>query len=609
MSKKRTAAAANPSRKPATRPSDNSQARARRETVESIVVAVVLAFLFRAFIAEAFVIPTGSMAPSLMGRHKDVTCEECGYKYQAGASIEVNDRDGGQLQVLGDIDARGRAVVATTCPICRYRMVLDLFGDGNQASFTGDRILVSKFTYEFSEPKRWDVIVFKYPFNAKQNYIKRLVGLPGEQILIRHGDIFTRKGADQEFQIARKPDHKLLAMLQIVDDTRYIAQALIDAGWPSRWQPWAANEQDVASKWQSDDEGHSFQTEGDLGQDIWLRYYHIVPSRDDWELIEQGLKPPALDQRSGQLITDFYAYNAYTTVNPLEIDEKAYDPSVPPEDYATMPVFGSARLGPLGTLGLHWVGDLAVEGEVEVRGGQGELLLQLNRGGVKHVCRIDVASGKAVLTMEGGPAGYDAGDGQTAKVRTAETDIRGPGKYRVRLSNVDAEVRLWVDKRRLKFDGPTTYPVPAKDRPFWSPEEPGDLAPAGIGSRGLSLDIQRLSVWRDIYYVAAGDNTSMHEYRVPYGDGRIFDTLRDPASWAKSKLFDSRRDNLVYQVEPDTFLPLGDNSPQSSDARMWPKPLVERKLMIGKALLIYWPHAWKRPIPYLPHFGRMQLIR
>ena len=60
---------------------------AMRETVESIALAVILAFLFRAFVAEAFVIPTGSMAPTLMGQHKDVHCPECGYWYQAGASM------------------------------------------------------------------------------------------------------------------------------------------------------------------------------------------------------------------------------------------------------------------------------------------------------------------------------------------------------------------------------------------------------------------------------------------------------------------------------------------------------------------------------------------
>ena len=58
------------------RPRANTSA-AMREIVESVVIAFVLAFLFRTFEAEAFVIPTGSMAPTLMGRHKDLICEEC----------------------------------------------------------------------------------------------------------------------------------------------------------------------------------------------------------------------------------------------------------------------------------------------------------------------------------------------------------------------------------------------------------------------------------------------------------------------------------------------------------------------------------------------------
>ena len=65
-------------------------AAAMREIVESVVVAFVLAFLFRTFEAEAFVIPTGSMAPTLMGRHKDVTCSKCGYPYR----VERERRNG-----------------------------------------------------------------------------------------------------------------------------------------------------------------------------------------------------------------------------------------------------------------------------------------------------------------------------------------------------------------------------------------------------------------------------------------------------------------------------------------------------------------------------------
>ncbi len=60
-------------------------------------------------------------------------------------------------------------------------------------SYDGDRILVAKFPYEFADPKRWDVVVFKYPGNAVQNYIKRLVGLPGETIRIRDGDLWIHE--------------------------------------------------------------------------------------------------------------------------------------------------------------------------------------------------------------------------------------------------------------------------------------------------------------------------------------------------------------------------------------------------------------------------------
>ena len=62
-----------------------------RETVESVVIAVILAFLFRGFVAEAFVIPTGSMAPTLQGRHIDFRCPQCDFRFLTGASLENRD--------------------------------------------------------------------------------------------------------------------------------------------------------------------------------------------------------------------------------------------------------------------------------------------------------------------------------------------------------------------------------------------------------------------------------------------------------------------------------------------------------------------------------------
>ena len=81
-----------------------------RETVESVIIAFVLAFLFRTFEAEAFVIPTGSMAPTLMGKHKDLECPMCHFRYQVSASDhQENNEAGGRLPChLPDVPIHGR---------------------------------------------------------------------------------------------------------------------------------------------------------------------------------------------------------------------------------------------------------------------------------------------------------------------------------------------------------------------------------------------------------------------------------------------------------------------------------------------------------------------
>jgi len=66
----------------------------------------------------------------------------------------------------------------------------------------GDRILVFKPAFLASEPSRWDIVVFRYPLNTSVNYIKRLIGLPGEEIRIQDGDIFV------DGEIATKPRRK-----------------------------------------------------------------------------------------------------------------------------------------------------------------------------------------------------------------------------------------------------------------------------------------------------------------------------------------------------------------------------------------------------------------
>src|SRR3990170_2152533 len=54
-----------------------------------------------------------------------------------------------------------------------------------------DRVLVSKFIYRLREPARGDVVVLRYPRNPEKNYIKRVIGLPGEKLEIKKGKLYV----------------------------------------------------------------------------------------------------------------------------------------------------------------------------------------------------------------------------------------------------------------------------------------------------------------------------------------------------------------------------------------------------------------------------------
>ena len=82
---------------------------ARRVRVLTIVFVVVLVLMLKTFLAEAFVIPTGSMATTLLGYHKDVTCEQCGHEFRVNCSNEVEPQSGQESRVI-----------AAYCPNCSY---------------------------------------------------------------------------------------------------------------------------------------------------------------------------------------------------------------------------------------------------------------------------------------------------------------------------------------------------------------------------------------------------------------------------------------------------------------------------------------------------------
>ena len=543
-----------------------------RETIESVAIAFVLAFLFRTFEAEAFVIPTGSMATTLMGRHKDVVCPVCGSKFEVSAVKEV-DRD--TSVSLG----RAARIVNAMCPMCRYTMDLDHDhpkGKRYRPS-KGDRILVNKFAYEFSEPQRWDIAVFKFPGKATNNYIKRLVGLPNETLRISHGDVFFKPRGEDDFTIARKASpKKLLAMLLPVFDND-VTPEVRKHGWLPRWRPEA--DADAAGAWRPSDEFTAFETSGEASGEVWLRYEHRVPSQRQWFELTEGNLPPGEPQP--QLISDFSAYNTCRAWS-----EPAYDADA---------------------FGVHWVGDLALKCTLRPTTDSGEAVFELVEGGRRFRCRIDVATGKATLGISGLDAYHP----------TATTGVRGGGKHKIIFANIDDQLRLWVGRREVEFDAPTTYDPLDNTRPTKA-----DLAPVGIAANGAGLHVSKLKIFRDIYYIAQREQ---HSLIADFERGNLttaedaHEVLSEPKHW---RLFfgDVNMREVTFELHSDQFLALGDNSAKSQDGRLWRTPIanefyVDRDLLIGKAMFIYWPdtpykiHLSRFSLPFFPNFPEMGFVR
>src|SRR4029453_1451004 len=153
---------------------------------------------------------------------------------------------------------------------------------------------------------------------------------------------------------------------------------------------------------------------------------------------------------------------------------------------------------------------------------------------------------------------------------SAKTSVKGPGRYRLRLSNCDHEVLLWVNGSVAAFDGPTTYYSDDLVSPAWSSADPGDLAPAGVGSRGAAVKLSQLHILRDKYYIAGisglqdeadYDQSVKIADDTQYGQSdaeKIQRIFADPELWARPNLFgDNMRRHTQYKLEADQFLPMG----------------------------------------------------
>lgn len=65
-----------------------------------------------------------------------------------------------------------------------------------------DYLVVDQISYRFSDPKRGDVVVFRYPHNPSESYVKRIIGLPGETVQIQKGVVSVKTKAGESITLS-----------------------------------------------------------------------------------------------------------------------------------------------------------------------------------------------------------------------------------------------------------------------------------------------------------------------------------------------------------------------------------------------------------------------
>jgi len=332
----------------------------KRRLVESAVLFVSAILLLRTVAVEPFGVPTGSMAPSLCGNHRALACPRCGYPIRVG---EPTNRQSGypDTQCL-NCGAESLAVAAAS-------------------EIAGDRLLVDKNVFRLRSPRRWEVAVFICPSDKSKPYVKRIVGLPGEQVRLHDGDVWING------ELARKNLSQARGCRIPVFEADYSPPT----GWGMRWYPdgtpapLVASEMPKLPEWMSLD-GNALVVNSQNTTAPRLAAY--------WQVSHDSGMP--------EVIRDGFEYNGHGS---------------PAHDYA--------------------VHDFILECEVEVLAGEGFVGLKLTDG-------AETATAQIAAGGEFGESKMLVGANGLVKTAN-RPPLKLGGKYRVEMAFVDRRVSVAVE--------------------------------------------------------------------------------------------------------------------------------------------------------------------
>jgi signal peptidase I len=444
---------------------------------------------------------------------------------------------------------------------------------------SGDRILVLKWPYDIGSkwlgPHRWDVVVFKDPQEGDQNYIKRLLGLPGEVLEVIDGDVYTAPsdavpadirealskppppGRPEARRLNQEQEERLAKILRIQRKTRVAQESLWMLHYDNDYKPNVSGLPVVPPfipAWTPEDRSSS-----------------------PWDTSTSRVKFKPADTREHWM---------QLTGKPIE------------DDYGYNNVQGMPRSP-------HYVGDVRVRFVLVPGAAQGSLSLELRKGSDGFVARL-AADGTAQLYRLGvGPVPIE--------LCKAKTEPLVPLKpVTIEFENVDYRVTLRVNDVEIVATGDSQY-SPNAAALLRGAEQitPGPQASVRIGAAGMPLEMRHLAVHRDIYYRSD----------VALDDGQ--QGKRNPM--ARYPGWGTATNPILLRTDPPDYFCMGDNSPQSMDGRLWWKvsPLLDARgdyqngtvpgdQMIGRAFFVYWPGGYRfsKDTPaVIPNVGKMRIIR
>jgi len=381
-----------------------------------------------------------SMAPTLLGEHGAWVCSDCQFPFATGADMPPS------------------AEFPAVCPNCGLQQPPEARPTGKP----GDRLQIETLSARKRPPQRFDTVVFRTPeslqhHGAQPHSIKRVVGLPGETVELRGGDVWI------DGRRVRKtlPQQRTLAMT--VYDSRYPPRESEKT--PPRWAP--AQESSV---WRAGDDGSFRFTEGERRASAlrlndrnqqgagtvrrggwsaprspapcdWLQYTHWSRSPSD----------PAQFERAE--ITDDYAYNR-----------------------------GESRR-------LNRVDDLLLTARVRATG-SGHLCFGGNIDGQTYAAQLMIPDGQVRFLRGDQPIPDSELHAATLPPETFAQE------FLAEFSLVDHQVLLAIDGRLvLAYVLPDEASTAAATLHSFPPQA------LAIGAADLSLEVLSLRVLRDIYYI------------------------------------------------------------------------------------------------------------